>query len=173
MPLDVICPWCRDCFFETNDQDKRFELDDRGILFRSFQKPNFRISEFVQKYDPDRPANAAMIRLKDEFREHIDDIPHDCDLMSEAIGPCPGCGNPLSNDNFTFITREQERKWNATPKDNPEPLTIDRIEKAVELQKHSDDYEGTKCRYCGKDHPTSKGRIIHEKRWCKKRPGAE
>jgi len=152
MPLDVICPWCRECYFETNDQDKRFELDDRGILFRSFQKPNFRVSEFVQKYDPNRPANAAMIRLKDEFKEHIDDIPHDCDLTSEGIGPCPGCGNPLSNDNYTFITREQE---------------------TTAIIEETDDYEGTECRYCGELFPTSKGRIIHEKRWCKKRPDAE
>lgn len=161
MPLDVICPWCRECYFETNDQDKRIELNTRGILFRDFRKrspllksfkPNFRVSEYVQKYDPERPANAAMIRLKDEFKEHIDDIPHDCDLLSEGIGPCPGCGNPLSNDNYTLITREQE---------------------TTAIIDETDDYDGTECRYCGEQFPSSKGRIIHEKRWCKKRPGTE
>lgn len=144
MPLDVICPWCRDCFFETNDSNKYID-DPRGILFRNFKETS-RVSDFVQKYTPDRPANAAMIRLKDEFKEYIDDIPHDCDLLSEAIGPCPGCGNPLSNDNYTFITR-------------PQTTVI------------ADDYDGLECRYCGEKFPTSKGRIIHEKRWCPKRPG--
>lgn len=151
MPLDVICPWCRECFFETNDSNKYIE-DTRGLLFRNF-KEGVRVSEFVQKYTTDRPANAAMIRLKDEFREHIDDIPHDCDLMSEGIGPCPGCGNPLSNDNYRFITREQE-------------VTII-------MGKKFDDGGWLACRYCGKEFPTSKGRIIHEKKWCKNRPGAE
>ena len=154
MPLDVICPWCRECYFETNDQDKRIELDDRGLLFRSFQKPNFRVSEFVQKYTTDRAANASMIRLKDEFRGYIDDIQHDCDLISEGIGPCPGCGNPLSDDNFTFITREQ-------------PQVIE------ETEIIDDDYTGLTCRYCNESFPTSKGRIIHEKRWCKNRPQGE
>ena len=148
MPLDVICPWCRDCFFETNDKDKYIEHDGRGILFRNFRDA-LRVSDFVQKYDTKRAANAAMVRLKDEFKEHIDDIPHDCDLMSEGIGPCPGCGNPLSDDNYAFITREQE------------PVMIE-----------DDDYDGTECRYCDRDFPTSKGRIIHEKKWCKDRPTA-
>jgi len=147
MPLDVICPWCRDCFFETNDNNKYID-DPRGILFRNFKETS-RISDFVQKYYPNRSANAAMIRLKNEFREHIDDVPHDCDLLSEAIGPCPGCGNPLSDDNYTFITRPQETT-----------VIID----------ENDNYDGLECRYCGETFPTSKGRIIHEKRWCPKRP---
>lgn len=146
MALDVICPWCRDCFFETNDKNKYIEHDGRGILFRNFRDA-LRVSDFVQKYDPERSANAAMIRLKDEFKEHIDDIPHDCDLLSEAIGPCPGCGNPLSNDNYKFETRPQAVE------------TVD-----------DEEYTGLTCRYCGEEFPTSKGRIIHEKRWCKQRP---
>ena len=149
MPLDVICPWCRDCFFETNDSNKYID-DPRGILFRNF-KENLRVSDFVQSYDPNRSANAAMIRLKGDFKEYIDDIQHDCDLLSEAIGPCPGCGNPLSNDNYTFLVRPQ-----------PVPI-ID----------EPDSYNGVECRYCGEHFPTSKGRIIHEKRWCSKRPQAE
>ena len=150
MPLDVICPHCGECFFETNDLTRlvRQNEDPRGILFRRF-KDVFNPSDFVRKYDPDQEANAAMIRMKEKFKQDRQDIPHDADLRSEGIGPCPECNNPLSDDNYAFITREQE------------PVMIE-----------DDDYDGTECRYCDRDFPTSKGRIIHEKKWCKDRPTA-
>ena len=163
MPLDVICPWCRDCFFETNDSNNYID-DPRGILFRNF-KEDLRVSDFVQRYDPKRSANAAMIRLKDDLKEYIDDIQHDCDLLSEAIGPCPGCGNPLSNDNYTFIIRPQK----VIPTTYGEITTND----TAEMKEWKADVDAKKCRYCGEHFPTSKGRIIHEKRWCSKRPQAE
>jgi hypothetical protein len=96
MPFDVICPECRLCFFETNDKDG-FNPHVTGIK-----------SQFVRIYDPDAMANAAMIRMKDKFIGIYDDIPHDADLFSEGIGPCPGCGNALSNDGFKLITRPRK-----------------------------------------------------------------
>jgi len=96
MPLDVICPGCGEVYFETNDK-KGFNPHVTGGA-----------SSFVEEYDPDRCVSAAMIRLKDKFIGVIDDIQHDKDLFAGAIGPCPNCGSPLSNDSFTIKTREQE-----------------------------------------------------------------
>ena len=93
MPLDVLCQGgCGSVYFETNDKDGS-NPHVTGIK-----------SQFVRKYDPDAMANAAMIRMKDEFMGIYDNIPHDSDLFSAAIGPCPGCGHPFSNDDFKLIT---------------------------------------------------------------------
>ena len=96
MPLDVVCPECGDIYFETNDKDGSNPHVTGGK------------SQLVEKYDPNRCVSAAMIRLKDEFKEIIDDIPHDKDLFSLAIGPCPNCGSALSNDSFTIKTKPQK-----------------------------------------------------------------
>ena len=95
MPLDVICPGCRGIFFETNDKDGT-----------NPEVPSIR-SIMVQKYDPDLPANSAMFRMKPGAMGVYDDILHFEDLKGEAIGPCPGCGGPLSGDNFKLETRPQ------------------------------------------------------------------
>lgn len=96
MPLDVVCPQCGEIYFETNDK-KGFNPHVTGGA-----------SQFVEEYDPDRCVSAAMIRLKDKFVGVFDDICHDKDLFGQAIGPCPNCGSPLSNDSFTIKTKEQE-----------------------------------------------------------------
>ena len=95
MPLDVICPDCRGVFFETNDKDG-FSPHVTGLK-----------SIMVREYDPDAIANAAMISLKSDYLEFIDDIVHLEDLVGFAIGPCPTCGGALSNDGFKFETRPQ------------------------------------------------------------------
>ena len=125
MPLDVICPNCGECYFETNDEDGVLQTDDersREVLFRNFKKRDGvlfksfddkpvtgRLSDYVRKYDPDAPANAAMIRMKPEFVGIREDIQHDRDLTGFAIEPCPNmnCGQSLSDDSFKFITRPQ------------------------------------------------------------------
>jgi len=95
MPLDVICPQCRGVYFQTNDKGG-FSPYVTGLK-----------SVMVQAYDPNRIANSAMINMKSEFLGVYDDIQHFDDLVADAIGPCPGCGAPLSNDNFNLETRPQ------------------------------------------------------------------
>lgn len=134
MPLDIICMGsCGEIYYETNDKDG-FNEFKTGIK-----------SDFVRKHDPDKMANAAMIRLKDEFYGIHDDIPHDVDLLSEAIGPCP-CGHPFSNDDFKFITRPQE---------------IDEDTQEI-------DEEDLVCHGCGMDHFKTRGGLgIHQDKYCK------
>lgn len=145
MPLDVICPNCGECYFETNDEDGIVETD-RDILFRNYQKGVARkLSDYARKYNPNAPANASMIRMKPEFVGVREDIQHDRDLTGFAIEPCPNmnCGQSLSDDSFKFITRPQA--------DDPDRLT---------------------CKYC--DRPpfkTVQGRATHEIQWCKEKPG--
>ena len=109
MPLDVFCPHCGECYFETNDHDGYVEPpeDPRGLLFRDYQTPR-NISYYVRKYDPEASASAAMIRLKKQFIGLVDDIQHDQDLKGFAVDPCPGCFQPLSDEDFKFITRPQD-----------------------------------------------------------------
>jgi len=160
MNLDVICPNCGECYFETNDKDlvlKTPEQASRDILFRNFKKKNdvlFKkfsdepvkeepLSDYVRKYDPEAPASAAMIRLKKEFvGTHIEDIQHDRDLKGFAVEPCPGCNQSLSDDSFRFITRPQ-----------------------------AEDANRLTCKFC--DRPpfkTIQGRVSHETRFCKGNP---
>ena len=147
MPLDVICPSCGECYFETNDEDGIVETD-RDILFRNYQKGVARkLSDYVRKYDPNADANAAMIRMKREFVGIREDIQHDRDLKGFAIEPCPNmtCGQSLSNDSFKFITRPQA--------DDPDRLT---------------------CKYCNRPpFKTVQGRATHEVQWCKLNPGRQ
>ena len=135
MPLDIICMGnCGEIYYETNDKDG-FNQFKTGVK-----------SDFVRKYDPDKMANAAMIRLKEEFVGSIDDIPHDVDLLSEGIGPCT-CGNPFSNDDFNFITRPQEID-EAVAEDIPEEELV--------------------CHGCGMDHfKTPRGLKVHQDKYCK------
>ena len=163
MPLDVICPNCGECYFETNDEDLVLRSSDehrREILFRSFKErddilfksfagkpPRGQLSDYVRKYDPNADANAAMIRMKREFVGSREDIQHDRDLKGFAIEPCPNmtCGQSLSNDSFKFITRPQA--------DDPDRLT---------------------CKYCNRPpFKTVQGRATHEIQWCKLNPGRQ
>jgi hypothetical protein len=115
MPLDVLCQGlCGAVYFETNDKDG-FNPHVTGIK-----------SQFVRKYDPNSMANAAMIHMKDEFMGIYDDIPHDSDLFSAAIGPCPGCGHPFSNDDFKLITRPQKPEEKESEKDVLNNFFLDR-----------------------------------------------
>ena len=98
MPLDVICPNCRGVFFETNDRDG-FSPYVTGLR-----------STIIREYDPAKAANAAMINMKAEFLGVYDDILHQEDLIGEGIGPCPGCGGALSDDNWKFITKPQPKE---------------------------------------------------------------
>ena len=160
MALNVICPKCGECHFETNDKDLVFKTPEderRDILFRNFKRRDevlFKsfsdepvndegLSDYVRKYDPNADASAAMIRLKKEFiGTHIEDIQHDHTLKGFAIEPCPGCYQSLSDESFTLITRPQA--------DDPNSLT---------------------CKFC--DRPpfkTVQGRVSHETRFCKENP---
>ena len=144
MPLDVICPSCGECYFETNDEDGIVETD-RDILFRNYQKGVARkLSDYVRKYDPNADASAAMIRMKREFVGIREDIQHDRDLKGFAIEPCPNmtCGLSLSNESRKFITRPQ-----------------------------AEDANRLTCKFC--DRPpfkTIQGRVSHETRFCKGNP---
>ena len=149
MPLDVICPNCGECYFETNDEDGIVETP-RDILLRNYKKEHIaglswrKLSDYVRKYDPNADANAAMIRMKPEFVGSREDIQHDRDLKGFAIEPCPNmtCGQSLSNDSFKFITRPQA--------DDPDRLT---------------------CKYCNRPpFKTVQGRATHEIQWCKLNP---
>ena len=163
MPLDVICPKCGKCYFETNDEDGVIKTDDersREILFRNFRKRDDilfksfsdkpvagRLSDYVRKYDPNTDANAAMIRMKPEFVGICEDIQHDRDLKGFAIEPCPNmtCGQSLSNESRKFITRPQA--------DDPNRLT---------------------CKYCNRPpFKTVQGRATHEIQWCKENPNRQ
>jgi len=160
MPLDVICPNCGECYFETNDEDGVLQTADersREVLFRNFKKRDDvlfkkfsdkpvpgRLSDYVRKYDPDAPASAAMIRMKPEFVGIREDIQHDRDLKGFAIEPCPNmtCGLSLSNESRKFITRPQ-----------------------------AEDANRLTCKFC--DRPpfkTIQGRVSHETRFCKGNP---
>ena len=131
---------CGEVYYETNDKDG-WNKDPKAVGVKS---------DFVRKYDPDRMANAAMIRLKEEFVGFIDDIPHDCNLWGEAIGPCV-CGQSFSNDNFKLKTRPQEI-------DEAIDLSVDETVNEEELV----------CHGCGMDHfKTLKGLKIHQERYCK------
>lgn len=158
MPLDVICPNCGECYFETNDEDlvaekpqsilfRKFRERD-PILFRDFKsKPKPFRDYYVREYDPDEPASAAMIHMKDEFVGTYEDIQHDHDLKGFAIEPCPNpeCGQSLSDDSFKFITRTQGGD--------------------------QDDLTRLTCKYC--DRPPFKsvtGRVVHEDQWCPGNP---
>lgn len=103
MPLDVICPECRQCFFETNDDDGT----NPHVEQRPGAMPVGTRSVLIRKYDSDAIANAAMLRLKEEFVSIYDDIVHHEGLVGFAIEPCPGCGGPLSNDGFKLETRKR------------------------------------------------------------------
>ena len=146
MPLDVICPNCHECYFETNDEDGIVETP-RDILLRNYKKEHIaglswrKLSDYVRKYDPNAPANAAMIRLKLEFIGVREDIQHDRNLRGDAIEPCPGCWQWLS-ESHKFITRPQA--------DDPDRLT---------------------CKYCNRPpFKTVQGRATHEIQWCKLNP---
>jgi len=102
MPLDVVCPGCRGIFFETNDEDGV----NPHVEVRPGALPVGTRSVLIRKYDPDVPASAAMVRLKEEFVGIHDDIVHLESLVGFAIEPCP-CGGSLSDDNFKLITRPQ------------------------------------------------------------------
>jgi len=149
MPLDVICPNCGECYFETNDEDGIVETP-RDILFRNYKKEHIaglswrKLSDYVRKYDPNADASAAMIRMKREFVGIREDIQHDRDLKGFAIEPCPNmtCGLSLSNESRKFITRPQ-----------------------------AEDANRLTCKFC--DRPpfkTIQGRVSHETRFCKGNP---
>ena len=163
MPLDVICPNCGECYFETNDEDGVLQTADersREVLFRNFKKRDDvlfksfddkpatgRLSDYVRKYDPDAPATAAMIRMKRRFVGSREDIQHDRDLTGFAIEPCPNlnCGQSLSDDSFKFITRPQ-----------------------------TDDPNRLNCKYCKRSNfKTVQGRATHEIQWCKENPNRQ
>jgi len=148
MALDVICPdGCGEILLETNDSDGYLDPED-NILYRNFK--SHRKNESIQKFDPDAEIhNAAMVRFK-KNDGYLYDFPHDASLTFDAL-LCPNCGNSLCPSG-RFTTRPQE---------------------TIVIVDEPDSYNGVECRYCGEHFPTSKGRIIHEKRWCSKRPQAE
>ena len=81
MPLDVICPGCRDVFFETNDEDGV----NPHVIIAPGSMPAGKRSVLVRKYEPDKPANAAMIQMKSKFISVHDDIIHHVSRLHAAF----------------------------------------------------------------------------------------
>jgi len=160
MPLDVICPdGCGEILLETNDSDGYLDPED-NILFRDFK--SHRKNESIQKFNPDAEVhNAAMVRFK-KNDGYLYDFPHDASLTFDAL-LCPECGQSLCPSG-RLTTRPQKVIVDVSPMQG---LFNEAIDSTLL------NYNGIECRYCGEHFPTSKGRIIHEKRWCSKRPQAE
>jgi len=143
--LDVVCPGCRKVFHET-----------------------------TAAYDPDKPANGAMVRLKDPWRkwgwcsfgDSNNGLPPDIAERADtywSVMECPACGTPIAPSGHLTVRLPKGQTAKVLDLDL-NPVTSDEPVRPVDAPSLPDDVidpPAFMCDVCGKECKSAAGLGAH------------
>ena len=137
--LDVVCPGCRKVFHET-----------------------------TAAYDPDKPANGAMVRLKDPWRkwgwcsfgDANNGLPPDIAERADtywSVMECPACGTPIAPSGHLTVSHRDGSPYEPVRPDESGVYHLD----APSLPNEVIDPPPFMCDVCGKECKSAAGLGAH------------